>query len=413
MVLIVSAPVTVFGEPLHDTQAEVANDSAETNEPPLESGNGSSGTQEQEAVEEPTGEPEELPEPTQKAEPEANSIQGSGSLLGAGSVGLGWLKSGTLSSTVEVGLADSLQFSLVRDGSDEAVGYKIVAVYYNNDPGETESDFRVANSGKFIAGSPVDGNPSLVYDVAPGTVSAETSVTFEAAPQKVYPDEKLRVDVKLYRVVDGLDDELVESKTAYLDAFFKSAGLSNMVSMKSPVSITEGASTGLYEAGFAVVSMKTAGVETNGGVWAGYFRANYIGYDQVEVTLDFSKVSVTAGGNTHTYLEWQNPAVYGSYGFLAPPVTFYRDDQGLDPVEEDSPALTYTQSGTKKSADYNPGYHPFYFKTTEDFSGENHPSIFRIWRYCGRWRLTESVIRLRRTKEWLRNLQISMTAAFR
>lgn len=371
MVLIVSAPVTVFGEPLHDTQAEVANDSAETNEPPLESGNGSSGTQEQEAMEEPAGEPEELPEPTQKAEPEANSIQGSGSLLGAGSVGLGWLKSGTLSSTVEVGLADSLQFSLVRDGSDEAVGYKIVAVYYNNDPGETESGFRVANSGKFIAGSPVDGNPSLVYDMAPGTVSAETSVTFEAAPQKVYPDEKLRVDVKLYRVVDGLDDELVESKTAYLDAFFKSAGLSNMVSMKSPVSITEGASTGLYEAGFAVVSMKTAGVETNGGVWAGYFGANYIGYDQVEVTLDFSKVSVTAGGNTHTYLEWQNPAVYGSYGFLAPPVTFYRDDQGLDPVEEDSPALTYTQSGTKKSADYNPGYHPFYFKTTEDFSGEN------------------------------------------
>ena len=127
MVLIVSAPVTVFGEPLHDTQAEVANDSAETNEPPLESGNGSSG-KEQEAMEEPAGEPEELPEPTQKAEPEANSIQGSGSLLGAGSVGLGWLKSGTLSSTIEVGLADSLQFSLVRDGSDEAVGYKIVAV---------------------------------------------------------------------------------------------------------------------------------------------------------------------------------------------------------------------------------------------------------------------------------------------
>ena len=59
-----------------------------------------------------------------------------------------------------------------------------MAVYYNNDPGETESDFRVANSGKFIAGSPVDGNPSLVYDVAPGTVGAETSVTFEAAPQR-------------------------------------------------------------------------------------------------------------------------------------------------------------------------------------------------------------------------------------
>ena len=27
--------------------------------------------------------------------------------------------------------------------------------------------------------------------------------------------------MKLYRVVDGLDDELVESKTAYLDAFFQ------------------------------------------------------------------------------------------------------------------------------------------------------------------------------------------------
>ena len=40
-------------------------------------------------------------------------------------------------------------------------------------------------------------------------------------------------------------------------------------------------------------------------------------------------------------------------------------------MEEDSPALTLHAERNEKSADYNPGYHPFISKRREDFSGEN------------------------------------------
>lgn len=279
-----------------------------------------------------------------------------------------WGKSGTLSSSVEVGFNDSLRISIPQGiGTGDADKYKFVVTYANGDDNES-SGFSVTNSGKFTAGSPIGGKPSFVYEIESGSVTVDTSMVFEADPKKVYPNETMRAEVKLYRVAEG-QDKLVAEKTATLDAYFLTAGLTSRVALKAPVSITEGASAGLYQAGYAVSSLKTAGVEGNGGVWSNYYGLKYIGYDNVEVTLDFSKVMITAGGYAHTYQEWQDPAVYGGYGFAASPVTFFRDGNGTDPVTAEDPLLSYKQEGADRNADYNPLYYPFYIKTTADFKG--------------------------------------------
>lgn len=280
-----------------------------------------------------------------------------------------WGKGGALSSSVEVGFNDSLRISIPQwNGTGDADKYKFVVTYANGE-NNGPSGFKVINSGKFIAGSPIGGKPSFVYEIEEGSVTVDTSMVFEADPKSVYPNESMRAEVKLYRVSGENGDELVAEETATLDTYFLTAGLASRVALKAPVSITEGASAGLYQAGYAISSLKTAGVEGNGGVWSNYYGLKYVDYDKVEVTLDFSKVMITAGGHAHTYQEWQDPEVYGGYGFAASPVAFFRDENGTDPITADDPLLSYKQEGADRNADYNPLYYPFYIKTTADFKG--------------------------------------------
>lgn len=378
-VFVFSMPVTVFGQAVEDEMSVSATapqidtpveepqetkpeetqpeETAEPQETPVEP---------QETTAEPQETPAELRESEQDAPHDAPASYGATDAQSADILEAAWARTGTLSSLVEVGLNDSLDISVAPGsiGTGDAAEYKFVVTYFNDEAAGEETGFKVVNSGKFIPGPPEGVKQTLVYEIEPGSIAAASSIGFQADPKKVYPNEKMQVLVQLFR-----DNEEIDRKTAYMETFFLTAGIVDRVGLKDPLSITEGASGAPYEAGFSISSLKTAGITTNGGVWGNYFATSYVDFDNVRTTLDFSDVSITAGEYTHTYKEWQDPAVYAGHGMTQPPVTFYRDAAGTDRITPENPEIFYEQSGKDRNADYNPLYYPFYIVTTEEFTG--------------------------------------------